>query len=92
MVFNVLLESFIGLIQFLDDLFDLVWKANEKNIGLLEKQLAGPKLLSSPEHCLESVVIIIFIILFAGIIGIAYLGFSILFAVGTVFFKDGWAG
>ena len=88
MVFNVLLESFIGLIPFLGDLFDFVWKANEKNIGLLEKELAGPKLLSSSEHRLESAVIIIFVILFAGTIGIAYLGFNILFAVATAF-KDG---
>ncbi|KJS01186.1 MAG: hypothetical protein VR65_09815 [Desulfobulbaceae bacterium BRH_c16a] len=78
MVFNVLLETFIGLIPFLGDLFDFVWKANERNMTLMEKQLDSAQPQSSPEHRLKATVVIIIFIMIAGIIAMAYLGFTIL--------------
>lgn len=42
MFVNVLIESVIGLIPFVGDAFDFVWKANAKNLRLLEKNLADP--------------------------------------------------
>ncbi len=83
MVFNVLLETFIGIIPFVGDLFDFVWKANEKNMDLMEKQLHSAPPQTSPEHRLKVTVIIILVILFAGIIALAYLGFLLLFRVIT---------
>ncbi|MBM9606538.1 DUF4112 domain-containing protein [Desulfopila inferna] len=83
MVFNVLLESIIGIIPFVGDLFDFVWKANEKNMDLMEKQLNSAPPQTSPEHRLKVTVIIILVILFAGIIALAYLGFLLLFRVIT---------
>lgn len=36
MVFNILLESVVGAVPVLGDLFDFAWKANNKNMALLE--------------------------------------------------------
>lgn len=74
MVSNVLLEVFIGLIPFIGDLFDFVWKANEKNMVLMEKQLAAAPPQSSPESRLTATVVIILFVLFATIIALSYLG------------------
>ncbi|HLT31586.1 MAG TPA: DUF4112 domain-containing protein [Myxococcaceae bacterium] len=42
MVGNVALEALVGTIPFLGDVFDAAWKANLKNVRLLEQHLAGP--------------------------------------------------
>jgi hypothetical protein len=39
MVSNIVIDSFAGTIPVVGDLFDLGWKANVKNIELLEKHL-----------------------------------------------------
>ncbi len=83
MVFNVLLETFVGIIPFVGDLFDFVWKANEKNMDLMEKQLNAAPPQTSPEHRLKVAVIVILVILFAGIIALTYLGFLVLFRLVT---------
>jgi hypothetical protein len=36
MIFNVAIDSLLGALPFVGDLFDFVWKANEKNMVLLE--------------------------------------------------------
>ncbi|HBG17903.1 MAG TPA: DUF4112 domain-containing protein [Desulfobulbaceae bacterium] len=78
MVMNVLVESVIGLIPFLGDLFDIVWKANERNMALMDKQLAAAPPASSPETRLKATVFIVLFLMLAGVIAIAYLGFTIL--------------
>lgn len=78
MVMNVLVESLVGLIPFLGDLFDIVWKANEKNMALMEKQLAAAPPASSPETRLKAAVFIVLFLMLAGVAAIAYLGFTLL--------------
>jgi hypothetical protein len=39
MVWNILLETFAGTVPVLGDIFDVAWKANVKNIELLEQHL-----------------------------------------------------
>lgn len=39
MMMNVLLETLIGTVPVVGDLFDFAWKANERNMVLLEAQL-----------------------------------------------------
>ena len=41
MVYNVALEFIIGVIPIIGDLFDAVWKANIRNVRLLERALKG---------------------------------------------------
>lgn len=42
MATNILIESVVGLIPLAGDLFDAGWKANQRNIRLLEQSIASP--------------------------------------------------
>lgn len=42
MVANVAIDTLLGAIPFVGDLFDFAWKANAKNAALLERFLADP--------------------------------------------------
>lgn len=39
---NVILDACIGAVPLLGDIFDFAWKANLRNIALLERHLAAP--------------------------------------------------
>ena len=43
MAFNILLESLVGVVPVVGDLFDFAWKANTKNMALLEAHLNVPQ-------------------------------------------------
>lgn len=43
MLFNVGLEAVVGSVPLLGDLFDFVWKANERNVALLERHVESPR-------------------------------------------------
>ena len=40
MLFNVAIDTFIGLVPLAGDLFDFAWKANDMNMALLERHAA----------------------------------------------------
>lgn len=42
MALNILVDALLGAIPLLGDLFDAGWKANRKNVDLLEHYLAAP--------------------------------------------------
>jgi hypothetical protein len=42
MAFNIAIEGIIGLIPFAGDVFDAAWKANQRNVRLLDEWLARP--------------------------------------------------
>lgn len=42
MVINILIESLMGLIPIVGDIFDMVWKANLRNMKLLEAYKKNP--------------------------------------------------
>ncbi|MGF1479730.1 MAG: DUF4112 domain-containing protein [Cyanophyceae cyanobacterium] len=42
MALNIMLDTVIGNVPLLGDLFDATWKANRKNIALLETHLRSP--------------------------------------------------
>lgn len=37
MVFNVAIDAFVGFVPIVGDLFDFAWKANDRNMELLER-------------------------------------------------------
>ncbi|MDJ0708228.1 MAG: DUF4112 domain-containing protein [Leptolyngbyaceae cyanobacterium MO_188.B28] len=43
MAFNILLEVFVGSAPILGDLFDAAWKANAKNVELIEAHVQNPQ-------------------------------------------------
>ncbi len=42
MAANVAVETLVGLVPFLGDLFDAAWKANERNVALLDAWIDRP--------------------------------------------------
>jgi Domain of unknown function (DUF4112) len=42
MVFNIAIDALVGAVPILGDLFDMTWKANTKNVSLLEAHLREP--------------------------------------------------
>jgi len=42
MAFNIAVEGLAGLVPFAGDLFDAAWKANQRNVRLLERWLDEP--------------------------------------------------
>jgi hypothetical protein len=42
MAFNVAVEGIVGLVPVLGDVFDAVWKANQRNYALLEEHMRNP--------------------------------------------------
>lgn len=47
---NIALDLLIGAIPLLGDVFDFVWKANVKNVALLERHLAAPNQAASADR------------------------------------------
>ena len=43
MAFNVAVEGLVGVVPFAGDVFDAVWKANQRNYALLEAHLQDPQ-------------------------------------------------
>jgi hypothetical protein len=43
MAFNVAVEGAVGIVPFLGDVFDAAWKANMRNVRLLEAWMARPR-------------------------------------------------
>ncbi|HEX7036946.1 MAG TPA: DUF4112 domain-containing protein [Pseudomonadales bacterium] len=44
MVLNILIDNLIGAIPILGDLFDAVWKANRRNVELLDRYYRDPQI------------------------------------------------
>ena len=42
MVFNIVIDALVGSVPILGDFFDVTWKANTKNVNLLESHLQQP--------------------------------------------------
>ena len=43
MAWNVAVEGIVGMIPFAGDVFDAAWKANQRNVALLEAHFANPE-------------------------------------------------
>jgi hypothetical protein len=41
MVYHVAIDALVGLVPVLGDLFDVAWKANDRNVALLERHARG---------------------------------------------------
>lgn len=75
MVFNILLEVLLGTAPVVGDLFDAAWKANAKNVALLEAHMQNPQ----PSRQADKRFVILLIAgLFAAIIGVATLSLWLL--------------
>jgi len=79
MMINVLIEAVVGLVPVLGDLFDFIWKANNRNVALLEKHLEqqSPR-RSGPEQRLAGAAMILLVAFLAGMLLLFYAAFQLL--------------
>lgn len=66
---NVLLDTVVGAVPVLGDLFDVAWRANRRNVDLLGRYIDAP----GPIHrSSRGVVAVVLIVLLAALIGAAF--------------------
>ena len=82
MVWNIVLDSLLGFIPVLGDIFDVAWKANVKNISLIESHLASP-VPSKKVNKLFLILLLAGLILF--IIGISWLTVTVFKLIFSLF-------
>ncbi len=75
MAFNVLIESLVGLIPVVGDLFDFAWKANSRNVRLLQQYSLDPRQTTNKNRLFVIILCVVLIIL---IVGIVWLGIVII--------------
>jgi len=75
MTYNVLVETLIGMIPVAGDLFDIAWKANNRNIKLLQAHVGDPRRTTTKDRVFVFVLIVVLIAL---IVGIIWLGVTLI--------------
>lgn len=74
MVLNVLIDTVVGMIPFLGDLFDVAFKANMRNLRLMQEHYAEGRHRGSAWKLIIPVLIVLFLI----VGGIMWLGYKLL--------------
>ena len=78
MAWNVAVEGVVGMIPFAGDVFDAAWKANQRNVALLEAHSREPQ---RTERSSTLVVTLVIVGLVVFLVFVAFLGFLIARAV-----------
>jgi branched-subunit amino acid ABC-type transport system permease component len=78
MAFNVALEGIVGLVPIAGDVFDAAWKANQRNVALLEAHSHDPKTTVRSSRLVVTLVILGLVVF---LVFVAFLGFLIARAV-----------
>lgn len=58
MIGNVAIEGIVGVVPILGDVFDAAWKANQRNVQLLERHLDNPAATTRSSRRLVALVIV----------------------------------
>ncbi|MBA2626848.1 MAG: DUF4112 domain-containing protein [Gemmatimonadales bacterium] len=66
MVFNIAIDAIVGIIPGLGVLFDAAWKANLRNIALLERQTLHPAEIRRSSSRFAAVLVVALILLMIG--------------------------
>ncbi|KAB8333186.1 DUF4112 domain-containing protein [Scytonema tolypothrichoides VB-61278] len=82
MVLNIIIDGLVGAIPVAGDLFDFAWKANERNIRLLEDHLRFP---SQRKRADKWFVFGVFIVLFIVAIGLVTFTVILIRLLGELF-------
>ena len=78
MLLNIGIDSLVGVLPVLGDLFDIGWKANTKNLKLLERYVAAP---ASTKKGSVGVLAVVLLALVAMIVGGVWLAFTVVRAL-----------
>ena len=73
MVWNVLVDTVVGSIPFLGDLFDIGYKANRRNVQLLEAYAAAPQQTERASRSFVVLMLILVGLIVAGGLAITFL-------------------
>lgn len=73
MLANVAIDTAIGTIPFLGDLFDVAYKSNTKNVQLLERYSAAPNVVTARSKRLGAVVVFVLLLLMIGVVTLGFL-------------------
>jgi hypothetical protein len=71
MLLNVGIDALIGAFPVVGDLFDAAWKANLKNVDLLDAHLADPRATRHSSRRLLIAVGLVLLLLFVGAVALA---------------------
>jgi hypothetical protein len=82
MAFNVAVEGVVGIVPFLGDLFDAAWKANVRNVRLLEAWTARPHRVERGSRWLVAGLIAAMVLFVVGCITLTWLMLRWLFQSG----------
>ncbi|WP_332674452.1 DUF4112 domain-containing protein [Aromatoleum sp.] len=63
MMLNVAIEAVVGLVPIAGDIFDAAWKANQRNVALLESHLNAPQETARTSRRLVGVVLLLLVLL-----------------------------
>lgn len=74
MVGNVAVEALVGAVPFLGDVFDAAWKANTRNVRLLEDHLASPATTRRASRAWVLGIVVLLVGVFALAVTLAVLG------------------
>ena len=66
MSFNIAVEGIVGMLPFVGDVFDAAWKANQRNVQLLDQYFERPERTSAASGALVVVLVIGLVALFLG--------------------------
>ena len=66
MVWNVLLDTAVGVVPFLGDIFDITYKANRRNVTLLEEFVAAPGKTKRASRAFVALLIALVVLIIAG--------------------------
>lgn len=71
MAFNIAVDAVLGAFPLLGDLFDMVWKANQRNVKLLGDYLDQPRktVVTSRLFVWTLAVVLVVFVLFVGMLG-----------------------
>lgn len=73
MAFNVAVEGLVGLIPFAGDVFDAAWKANQRNVQLLEHWVERPRHAERASWAFVAMIVLGMVALAAVTISLTYL-------------------
>jgi hypothetical protein len=70
---NIVIEGVVGAVPLLGDVFDAVWKANMRNVALLEAHLHHPQRTARASRALLAVLALTVLVIVAGALTVGWL-------------------
>lgn len=73
MLANVAIDTAVGAVPLLGDLFDAGWKANNRNVALIERHVAAPGATRASSRVMIGLVVLVLLLLAAGSVAVTVL-------------------